>query len=431
MCDGCALAAAFRDGTVHRAEVNNVRADGRALSVEIIASPLADPSGRIIAGIETVRDITDRKLMENRLREQMTAIETSMDGIAILDATGAYTYLNQAHAIIYGYDSPAELVGRGWQTLYLERERLWFEQEVLPVLAATGRWRGEVVGRKRDGSTFPQEVSLNSLENGGIICVVRDVSERKKAEDEIRRLNHDLTERAGELSRTNLDLEAFNYSLSHDLRTPLTRIYVAAQALEEGHVDRLGDEGRFFVRTIAEACEGMEELIEAMLILGRVSRSEMSVREFDLGELATSVAAEIQMADGDQRVAFVIADGIAAAGDPQLLRVALENLFGNAWKYSRNSERPLIEFGVEEQGTEMVYFVRDNGVGFDMAQADRLFIPFQRLHSSSEFAGTGIGLATVKRIIERHGGRVWGEGEVGRGATFFFTLAQPPTPHVS
>ena len=548
VCDGCALAAAFRDGTVHRAEVNNVRADGRALSVEIIASPLADPSGRIIAGIETVRDVTERKVMENRLKAQMAAIENSMDGIAITNDRQEYTYLNQAHARVYGYDSPAALIGRSWRELYREEEVTWFERAVFPSLMNKGRWHGESVGKRRDGSLFAQELSLNVLDDGGLICVVRDVSarkeaeerirgqaaflqrlidtipspifykdvagrylgcntafarvvglprnevigktvreitppvlarnyesmddellqtggvqtcesfmrhgdgsvhdvifskaaftdgegrmagivgvilditEHKRAEDEIRRLNADLTERAGQLADTNRDLEAFNYSLSHDLRTPLTRIYTAAQGLDED-AGKLSDEGRFFLASILDASEAMERLIEAMLVLGRVSRSDVQCETVDLSELARAVAAELQLARTDRLVEFIIAPGIRAEGDPQLLRVAFENLLGNAWKYTRTTSSPRIEFGVVGRNGERVYFIRDNGVGFDMAKVDRLFKPFQRLHATNEFPGNGIGLATVQRAIDRHGGRVWGEGAVGEGATFFFTLA--------
>jgi PAS domain S-box-containing protein len=547
VCEGCALVAAFRDGMVHRAEVNNVRSDGSPLSVEIIASPLKDQSGKIIAGIETVRDVTERIAMENRLKAQMAAIENSMDGIAILNDEQEYTYLNQAYAAVYGYESWDELLGKNCRLLYRDREMEWYEREILPALAKNGSWRGVSVGRRRDDTLFPQEVSLSILETGGLICVVRDISARKDAEDrireqaaflqrlidtipnpifykdaagrylgcntafarvvglarnevvgktvseisphvlarnyeamdqellkaggaqtyesfmrhgdgsvhdvvfsraafadsegrvagivgvilditehkraeeEIRRLNADLTERARQLAVINRDLEAFNYSLSHDLRVPLTRIYTAGQFLED-QAGQLNDEGRFFLSTILDASEAMERLIEAMLVLGRVSRSEMQCETVELSELARAVGAEMQLANTDRPVEFVVTPDVRAEGDPQLLRVVFENLLGNAWKYTLNAPQPRIEFGVEGRNGERVYFIRDNGAGFDMARADRLFKPFQRLHATNEYPGNGIGLATVQRAIERHGGRVWGEGAVGEGATFFFTL---------
>jgi PAS domain S-box-containing protein len=425
-CDGCHLLMSFQDGMTHRRETSSMSQE-RPLHVEIISSPLRNQTGKIIAGIEAVRDITDRKLLENQLKQQMAAIEASMDGIAILNEGGEYFYLNQAHATIYGYDSPDELLGKSWRSLYHDSEIAWFEQEVLPIMAATGRWRGESTGRKRDNSRFPQELTLNVLDNGLMICIVRDISDRREAEDEIRRLNRNLTERASDLVRMVGDQEAFNYSLSHDLRTPLTKVYVSAQTLEEGHATRLSDEGRFLVHTIIEACERMEELIEAMLILGRISRSELHIEEVDLSDLACTVSAEIQLADSGHTAEFKIHEGLTAKGDPMLLRIALDNLLGNAWKYSHKNEKAAIEFGVASQEGETTYFVRDNGAGFDMGQVDRLFKPFQRLHRASEFPGTGIGLATVQRIIDRHGGRIWAESKVGEGATFFFTIGNCQT----
>jgi light-regulated signal transduction histidine kinase (bacteriophytochrome) len=171
----------------------------------------------------------------------------------------------------------------------------------------------------------------------------------------------------------------------------------------------------------------MEELIEAMLILGRISRSELHIEEVDLSDLACTVSAEIQLADSGHTAEFKIHEGLTAKGDPMLLRIALDNLLGNAWKYSHKNEKAAIEFGVASQEGETTYFVRDNGAGFDMGQVDRLFKPFQRLHRASEFPGTGIGLATVQRIIDRHGGRIWAESKVGEGATFFFTIGNCQT----
>ncbi|KAF0215615.1 MAG: multi-sensor signal transduction histidine [Geobacteraceae bacterium] len=261
-----------------------------------------------------------------------------------------------------------------------------------------------------------------SWKMGGVICVVRDITARKEVEEEIRKLNEDLERHALELSVANKELEAFSYSVSHDLRTPLTRIYSAGQALQEEYAACLDETGRFFVRTICEASEHMEELIDALMVLSRVTSKEMRDEEVDLSGLAREIAAELQLTQTDRQVEFVLNPGIKANGDEQLLRVALENLLENAWKYTRQVPIARIEFGVIEHHGRKVYFVRDNGAGFDMRDADKLFIPFQRLHHSKDFPGTGVGLATVQRIIYRHCGRVWGEGEVCKGATFYFTL---------
>lgn len=239
---------------------------------------------------------------------------------------------------------------------------------------------------------------------------------------EIWNLKQKLEQRAEELTRVNQELEAFSYSLSHDLRQPLTRIYSAAQMLRDNFAASLDETGSFLVDEICKAGEGMEELIEAILVLSRISRSELRREEVDLSELAAEIGIELNLAESDRTVRLAITPGLVARGDAHLLKVALQNLLGNAWKYTRPVPEPRVEFGMVEQKGKQVFFVRDNGVGFDMKDADKLFTPFKRLHDPSEFPGTGIGLATVQRIIQRQGGTIWGRGVKGKGATFFFTL---------
>lgn len=547
VCDGCHVALSFTDGHVHRRESSAVTPTG-VKYVEVISSPLIAPDGGIIAGIETVRDVTERKLIERELKKQISAIEASMDGIAILDAKGEYTYLNLSHARIYGYDSPGELIGKSWRILYLPDELAMFEREIIPFLQAHGSWRGEALGNKKNGTTFPQEISLNLIGDEGMICVVRDISDRKgaeetikkqsdfmqrlidtipnpvyfkdlngrylgcnvafaevmgtlreeivgktafeftelklaamchlkdtelfrhpgvqsyeakqryadgtlrdvlfikatfseangqptglvgviiditdrkEAEEEIARLNEDLRSRAIELETNNRELEAFNYSLSHDLRNHLTRVYIAAQAIEEEFSEKKDENGRYFARSICAAVGEMELLIDAMLVLSRVTRSEMRCEEVDLGGLAREISTTLQEIHPDRAVEFIIDPQLIAEGDPELLKVALENLLENAWKYTGRRADARIEFGTLDGDEQRIFFVRDNGAGFDMKDAGNLFKPFERLHSSAEFPGTGIGLATVQRIIARHGGRTWGEGEVGKGATIYFSI---------
>jgi signal transduction histidine kinase len=240
--------------------------------------------------------------------------------------------------------------------------------------------------------------------------------------DEIKKLKESLERRADELLVSNRELEAFSYSLSHDLRQPLSRIYSAVQLLQDGYAANLDETGNFLVDTICQASEGMEELIEAILVLSRITRSEINRREIDLSGLAHEIAAELQGSEPVRKVEWIIPPRLVCTGDPQLLKVALQNLLENAWKYTRTASHPQIEVGMIDHNGGRVFFVRDNGVGFDMKDAGRLFKPFQRLHGANEFPGTGIGLATVERIIHRHGGKIWGEGEEGKGATFFFTL---------
>jgi signal transduction histidine kinase len=255
----------------------------------------------------------------------------------------------------------------------------------------------------------------------------REVAERKQAEEEVRHLNAELerrvVERTVELQAVNKELEAFSYSVSHDLRAPLRSLNGFAQALLEDYRDKnLDAEGQDYLNRIRAASQRMAQLIDDMLNLARVTRRSMQLQTIDLTALANNITAELRQAEPARDVEFHIADGIVAQGDQRLLRIALENLLGNAWKFTGNCSKARVAFEVNQDNGTPVYVVRDNGAGFDMAYADKLFGAFQRLHSVKEFPGTGIGLATVQRVVFRHGGKVWAESTVGKGSAFYFTL---------
>lgn len=258
------------------------------------------------------------------------------------------------------------------------------------------------------------------------IEVVRDITAARKTEERINKLNEDLLRRALELTSANKELEAFSYSLSHDLRSPLTRIYASGQALDDGYAAEMDEKGRFLIRNICEGSEQMERLVEAMLVLSRVTMSELVEEETDLSALALNITIDLRLEDPHRQVELLIAPGMKAFCDPNLMKVALENLLANAWKFTQKSRNPRIEFGMTQSRGDNAFFIRDNGAGFDMANADKLFQPFKRLHNPKDFPGTGIGLATVQRVIQRHGGQVWGEGKPEAGATFYFTLPDGP-----
>jgi light-regulated signal transduction histidine kinase (bacteriophytochrome) len=217
-------------------------------------------------------------------------------------------------------------------------------------------------------------------------------------------------------------MEAFSYSVSHDLRAPLRTADGFSRALMEDYPDRLDERGKDYLKRIRTATRRMGELIGDLLNLSMMMRKEMHHEQFDFSEVAHSIAGELKKTQPERQVEFVIQQGVLAHGDAGLLREVLENLLRNAWKFTCKQASARIEFGETRQGTERVYFVRDDGVGFDMKYAEKLFVPFQRLHSTDEFPGNGVGLALVSRIINRHGGRVWAEGEAEKGATFYFTL---------
>jgi two-component system sensor histidine kinase/response regulator len=247
------------------------------------------------------------------------------------------------------------------------------------------------------------------------------------SEREARDLAETRAELVRDLEHKNRELESFSYAVSHDLRAPLRRIESFSRAVQESQGDRLDDAGRRYLDRVREASQQMTRLIDDVLYLARVTRADMREHEVDLSGLVTLLLDRMREAEPDRQVEVKVRPGITVAADGQLLRIAVANLLENAWKFTAKTPAARIEFGATNPAGEPAYFIRDNGAGFDMAYADRLFGPFQRLHRASEFPGTGIGLATVQRIIHRHGGRVWAEGMLGQGATFHFTIGRART----
>jgi PAS domain S-box-containing protein len=332
---------------------------------------------------------------------------------------------------------------------------LWFSliQEALPRGEASGLslkeavrkarrgelsvWKCDYCILTRDGQTrWIAESAVEIMGPDGLsrgsLGILQDISERIQAEEEIRQLNAELEQRVldrtAELAAANKELEAFAYSVSHDLRAPLRAIDGYSHILLEDYLDRLEQDGQQIIHNVRQATQTMSQLIDDLLQLSRVTRSELQHAEIDLSRLAHEILERMRQQEPERMVEMVISPQMKAYGDPNLLRLALENLLSNAWKFTRRASPAQIELGCLEENDRRVFFVRDHGAGFDMRYSYKLFHPFQRLHHAEEFEGVGIGLATVQRIVHRHGGQVWAEGEVGRGATFYFTLeATSPT----
>jgi len=361
-------------------------------------------------------------------RAKFEAIIEALDvGLSIQDRNFRVLAQNEAHRRLSGGDH----VGEYCYKAYRSRDQVCDDCTVA-LCFGDGRPHTKVYENLPGHPEKYLEFSVSPLRDADgeiVACIqlVRDITERMRAEERIRNLNAELEqrvrERTEELKHSVREMETFCYTVSHDLRTPLRGINGFSAILQQEYADRLDEEGKEYLRRIAGAANRMGELIDDLLELSRVNRDELSLVPVDLTALAGEIAADLMGSNRERQVVFAIEPGLGATGDPSLLGAALSNLMHNAWKFTARNPAPLIEVGSRQEGGERLFFVRDNGVGFDMAYADKLFLPFHRLHGAEGFEGTGIGLATVQRIIERHGGRIWAESEPGRGATFFFTVA--------
>ena len=358
---------------------------------------------------------------------------------------GRYLEVNEAFEKALGWQRD-EVLGR------TSREMgIWVDQDqrnevVRTIMGGEKVLNREVTFHGKQGESVEGLYSAVGIELNNEKCllsIVRDVTARRRAEREVELLNTELTQRARELEDANCELEAtveqlesvnreleaankeleaFSFTVSHDLRSPLANINGLAQVIQDLFSKNLEPKCREFIGDIHRETLRMNRLIDTLLRFARISRGELLPETVNLSALAEETAQELKARDPERQASFVIADNLTAHGDPRLIKIMLDNLLGNAWKYTGTRERARIEFGAVQQEGRPVFFVRDNGVGFDMADASRLFLPFERLDAGAPFRGEGIGLATVARIVQRHGGRIWAEGEKGKGATFYFSL---------
>jgi PAS domain S-box-containing protein len=443
-------------------------------------SPVFGTDGNVDLVLGISRDITALKLAEQALQKSEAQYrlltENIKDVVWILDAeTLTFRYVSPSVERLRGF-TPEEILSvpldnaltaqaRGQLIALIQgraeailtgkepAERFYSEEVEQPCKDGTSVWTEavtsyyinpenghvEVRGVTRDISERKQaEVKVHAAQaelqrlleeteqsRRALLSVVED---QKRADEQVRRLNSELEkrvqERTGQLEAANKDLEAFSYSVSHDLRAPLRALDGFSAALLVGYPEQLDDDGRHYLARIQEASRRMEQLITDMLNLSRVTRTAFTRQRVDLCVLASEIASELKSQDPQRNTVFDIHPGLLVMGDPHLLKIALQNLLGNAFKFTSQRKQAQIQVGVRKQAGERIYFVGDNGAGFNMTYADKLFSPFQRLHTAREFPGSGIGLATVYRIITRHGGHIWVEAVVDQGATIYFTVGE-------
>jgi PAS domain S-box-containing protein len=410
-----------------------IRKDGSGFWADVIITALHDESGNLWGFSKVTRDITGRKKAEAEIQEAReyaeNIVETVREPLVVLNSD--LKILTANHSFYDTFQvAPEDTIGnfiydlgnRQWD---IPKLRVLFE-EILPHDTVFNGYEVEHdfldIGRKiillNARQIFREDIGSHI-----ILLAMEDITERKFAEEQIKILNTSLAARASELEEANRELETFNYSVAHDLRTPLTAINGTCQAIQALCGDMLDEQCKGYLQMAYEGTLRMNRLIEALLQFAHLARVEPKRGQVELSSLALEVATELKLSEPQRQVTFRVADGVMVDGDANLLRVVLDNLLGNAWKYTAMREGAVIEFGVIEIDGESACFVRDNGAGFDMKDVEKLFIPFQRLPGAEEFRGFGIGLPTVERIIRRHGGRIWAESEPGKGATFYFTLA--------
>jgi hypothetical protein len=425
----------LRDGATYGAlSIYAAKSDAfDAQELELLSGMARD----LIFGIDALRTRAERNqalaVLTQRTAQFEAMFNSIPDAVVFADIERRIVLNNPAVHTMFGY-SDAELLGHTTEMLYADPQEFADQgKKRFRRGGNTARGAYEVRYKRKDGSVFWTESLGAQVKDAqgnhlGYIGIFRDITQRHQAEKTIRRLNAQLEqrvrERTAQLEAANQELESFSYSVSHDLRAPLRSIDGFAHALEEDYVKQLDDTARDYLQRVRKATQRMGLLIDDMLNLSRVARAPLHRETLDISRLAREIIDDLKQAEPQRLVNVIIESDLQASADPVLFRAALQNLLDNAWKYTRHTSEAKIEFATTIQQDARCFYIRDNGAGFDMQYANKLFAPFQRLHPVQDFEGTGIGLATVARIINRHGGSIWANSAVDSGATFYFTLGE-------